>query len=247
MGAGFRYCRGRALFVLVNIGTRLDEIPAWNPIYPNGRDAYLTRWARQETMIASAIYTLKTRIQTLNYEVKGPTRARNYALDLLKTPGLGDSVMDFTGKVVGDLLTADNGAFIELWRAGNYRDETSPIIGFGHLDARQCWRTFDPEYPVIYTNPQTHERFKLHRNQVLMTADNVQSVELARGIGFCAVSRAVQWTRIMRSIMNYTDEKISGRFTRAIGFVSGITKSQLKKGLESSRDDAEDSGFLGLS
>ena len=42
---------------LVNIGTRLDEIPAWNPIYPNGRDAYLTRWARLETMIASAIFT----------------------------------------------------------------------------------------------------------------------------------------------------------------------------------------------
>ena len=229
---------------LVNIGTRLDEIPAWNPIYPNGRDAFLTRWSRQETMMASAIYTLKTRIQTLNYEVSGPTRARNYALDLLDNPGLDDNIMSFTGKVIGDLLTADNGAFIELWRLGNYRDDTSPIVGFGHLDSRQCWRTFNPEYPVIYTNPQTYERFKLHRNQVLMTADNVQSVELARGIGYCAVSRAVQWTRIVRSIMNYTDEKISGRFTRAIGLVSGITKNQLKKGLEASRDDAEDAGFF---
>ena len=99
---------------LVNIGTRLDEIPAWNPIYPNGRDAFLTRWSRQETMMASAIYTLKTRIQTLNYEVSGPTRARNYALDLLDNPGLDDNIMSFTGKVIGDLLTADNGAFIEL-------------------------------------------------------------------------------------------------------------------------------------
>lgn len=232
-----------ALF-LINIGNRADNVSPWNPIYPNRRDQQLKQFSRQETMISSAIYTLKTRAQTLNYEVNGPTRAKKYALDLLADPGLGDSLMQLTGKVVDDLLTSDNGAFVEVWRAGNVKDDRSPVIGFGHLDSRQCWRTYDPEYPVIYTNPQTSERHKLHRNQVIMTADNVQPIETARGIGFCATSRVLQWSRVMRDIITYKDEKISGRFTRAIGFVSGMTQNQLKAGLKANDDEAEGTGFV---
>jgi LAGLIDADG DNA endonuclease family protein len=170
---------------MVNLGIPTDSLIPWSPIYPNRRDTILKRFSRQETMVAAAIYTLKTRAMTLNYEVDGPPRAKNYAQDMLNNPGMGDSLITVTGKLVDDLLTADNGAFLEVWRAGDVRDEQSPVVGFGHLDSRQCWRTFDPEYPVVYTNPQTSERHRLHRNQVIFTADNVQPVELARGIGFC--------------------------------------------------------------
>lgn len=235
---------GMPFAYIVNVGQAGDSMIPWQPIYPNGRDIQLKNFSRQETMLSSAIYTLKTRAQTLNFEVNGPKRARDYALDVLNNPGLGDSFIDLTGKLVDDLLTADNGAFLELWRAGNPRDENSPVVGMGHLDSRQCWRTFDPEYPVIYTNPETHERYRLHKNQVIMTADNIQPVELARGIGYCATSRAIQWARVMRSIMTYTDEKISGRFTRAVGFVSGMTTHHLKKGLTQNQENADDAGYV---
>lgn len=242
--AGSDVTSGAPFAFMVNIMQAADEIPAWDPIYPNRRDMIMKRFTRQETALASAIYTLKTKTQTLNYEINGPARAKQFAQDLLNNPGMGDSFIQLVGKVVDDLLCADNGAFIELWRLGNPKDEASPIIGFGHIDSRQCWRTFDPEYPVIYTNPQTAQRYKLHRNQVIMTADNIQPIEIARGIGFCATSRVLQWARVIRSIMTYTDEKISGRFTRAIGFVNGITKTSLKAGLDNNRAESDDAGFF---
>lgn len=235
---------GAPFAFMVNIMQAADEIPPWDPIYPNRRDMILKHFTRQETALASAIYTLKTKTQTLNYELNGPARAKQFAQDLLNNPGMGDSFIQLVGKIVDDLLCADNGAFIELWRLGDPKDESSPIIGFGHIDSRQCWRTFDPEWPVIYTNPQTAKRYKLHRNQVIMTADNIQPIEIARGIGFCATSRVLQWARVIRSIMTYTDEKISGRFTRAIGFVNGITKHSLKAGLSQSKQDSDDAGFF---
>lgn len=235
---------GAPFAFMVNIMQAADEIPPWDPIYPNRRDMILKHITRQETALASAIYTLKTKAQTLNYEINGPPRAKQFSQDLLNNPGMGDSFLQVVGKIVDDLLCADNGAFIELWRLGDSKDETSPVIGFGHLDSRQCWRTFDPEYPVIYTNPQTAQRYKLHRHQVIMTADNIQPIEIARGIGFCATSRVLQWARVIRSIMTYTDEKISGRFTRAIGFVNGITKNSLKAGLNQNRQESEDAGFF---
>src|SRR5689334_490405 len=109
---------GAGLF-WVQLGNQLDEEPQWNAIYPHWRDIYLQRFARQEPMLASAVYSMATRISTLNYQVNGPPRAKKFASELLTRPGLGDSLNALIQKCISDLHTSDNGAFIELWRAGN--------------------------------------------------------------------------------------------------------------------------------
>lgn len=230
----------------VTLGTSLDEEPKWNPIYPNWRDRYLLQFTRTESMLASAIYSMKTRVGTLNYALNGPPRAKKFAQDLLNNPGLGDNLSTLVQKVSGDLDSSDNGAFIELWRAGNPMSDAKdrPVLGFAHLDSRQCWRSFDPEFPVWYTNPITGAIRKLHRSRVIFTADNPQSVELARGIGFCATSRALRMTRVFRNMQIFLDEKVSGRFTRAIGAVNGITAHQLRRALTQSEEEADSKGYL---
>jgi len=54
---------GAGLF-WVQLGNQLDEEPQWNAIYPHWRDIYLQRFARQEPMLASAVYSMATRIST---------------------------------------------------------------------------------------------------------------------------------------------------------------------------------------
>lgn len=230
----------------ITMGAALDEEPAWSPIFPNWRDRYLLNFSRREAMLASAIYSGKTRIGTLDFALNGPPRAKKFAQELLENPGLGDSFREVVQKVSGDLDTSDNGAFIELWRGGSPLSDAKdrPVLGFAHLDSRQCWRSFDPEFPVWYTNPVTGEIRKLHKSRVVYSADNPQSVELARGIGFCATSRVLRMSRVFRNMQIFLDEKISGRFTRAIGAVSGINANQLRNALQASEDKADAKGFV---
>lgn len=230
----------------LTMGAALDEEPAFNPIYPNWRDRYLLDFSRRETMLASAVYSMKTRIGTLDFALNGPPRAKKFAQELLDKPGLGDTFRDVLQKVSGDLNTADNGTFLELWRAGSPNSDAKdrPVLGFAHLDSRQCWRSFDPEFPVWYTNPVTGLIRKLHRSRVAFAANNPQSVELARGIGFCATSRALRMTRVFRNMQIYLDEKVSGRFTRALGAVSGINAKQLRDALSASDATADSKGFV---
>lgn len=230
----------------ITMNAALDEEPSWSAIFPNWRDRYLLDFSRRETMLASAIYSMKTRLGTLDFALNGPPRAKKFAQELLEKPGLGDTFRDVIQKVTGDLYTCDNGAFIELWRPGNPLSDAGdrPVLGFAHLDSRQCWRSFDPEYPVWYTNPVTNEIRKLHNSRVIFTADNPQSVELARGIGFCATSRVLRMTRVFRNMQIFLDEKVSGRFTRAIGAVSGINAHQLRNALKANEDDADSRGFV---
>ena len=236
---------GAGLF-WIQMGAAHDEEPQWNAIYPNHRDRYLQQFSRQEPMLASAVYSMATRIGTLNHEVNGPPRAKKFAGELLLKPGLGDDLRTIVQKLSSDLDTSDNGAFLELWRAGNPLSDAKnrPVLGFAHLDSRQCWRSYDPEFPVWYTNPITHEIRKIHRSRVVFASNNPQPTELARGIGFCATSRVLRMTRVFKNMQVYIDEKVGGRFNRAIGSVSGVTPKQLKDALVQNESVTDAKGFV---
>lgn len=223
-----------------------DALYPWNPIYPNSRDVQLKHLSFSDSMIAAGIYSMKTRMVTLKHKVTGTDAAVDYANRLLAAPGLGDSFPVVIAKCMDDLLTCDNGAFIEKWGPG---DPSTPldrrmVLGFGHLDSRQCWRTYDPEYPVVYTNAQKGTLHKLHASRVVMMSDNPQPMEWARGVGFCAMSRAVKWVRLMRDILTYKTEKVSGRFTRAIGAIKGVTRRDFEAAINAQRLNDASQGFI---
>lgn len=231
----------------LTLGQRMEEEPRWNALYPNFRDRYLLEFGRSESMISSAIYSQATRIGTLNYTLNGPPRAKKFAQELLNKPGLADNLATLTQKLSYDLDSSDNGAFMELWKAGNpdkAPPKDAPCLGFGHLDSRLCWRSFDPEFPVWYTNPVTGLIRKLHKDRVVYAADNPQPLELARGIGFCAVSRALRMVRVFRNMQIFVDEKVSGRFTRALGAISGVSAGQVKKALQNHADEQDNKGYV---
>lgn len=233
--------------IFIQLGQVADQIPDWNYLYPNWRDERLKRLARSETMMAGAVYSMKARMQTLNHVLNGDNAStKQDAMNLLNTAHYGAGFKAFVGLVMDDLLTTDNGAFIELYGPGrpDLPLGQRKIVGFAHLDSRLCWRTFNPEYPVIYTNPQTGQRHKLHASRVLALSDNTQPVELARGIGYCAVSRALHWVKIVRDTIQYRDEKVGGRFTRAIGAIEGVTKKQLQEALAQTNEEADGLGFV---
>lgn len=232
--------------LLFQMGGIADDIRPWNALYPNWRDSQLRWLAKNEPMLASGLYSMKTRIAGLNSVVNDTRpRVKKHAQDLLNNCQYGHGLRAFTTRLVDDLLSTDNGGFVELWGKGRPdRPLKGGLVGFSHMDSRQCWRTFDPEFPVIYYNPQRGEYHKMHHTRVLMLSDNEQPIEIARGIGFCAVSRALRFAQIMRNTLVYRDEKISGRFNRALGVASGITRKQFQEAMQATDEEATSKGFV---
>lgn len=229
---------------IFNWGAIDDEIPEWS-IYPTARDIVLTRLWKEETIMAGTVYSFTSRMKALEGDFAGGgTRRRKEYRNLLDGAEFGEGFAITTEKWVTDYLTTDNGGFIELWGPG---DPTGPLLevkGIGHLDSRRCLRTYDPVYPVFYSNPEDGKWRALHWSRVWSRSNMPQPIEDARGVGYCPVGRAIRSMRIMRDIAIYKDEKIGGRFTRGIIYGKGMTNTQLDMVLNATGEMADAEGLV---
>lgn len=228
----------------VNIsGNSADDIIPWS-WYPYRRDMQLRRFAQMETILAGGIFNIRSRVETLPYQIKGDMKAKTYYGQIIGRGDLGMGSHELFGKTIYDLLTQDNGFFWEKVGAGSPEGPlVGPVTQINHIDSNRCWRTFDPEFPVIYYNPYTADWHKIHYTRVVMGSDNTQPDEIARGIGFCATSRALRAVQIMRDINVYKHEKISGNFTRAMLILKGITSKQVAKAKATADLETETDGL----
>lgn len=230
--------------MMVSLGQVADEAPAWS-IYPQVRDAWLRKFYRaSDGALASAVFTMQSKLGSLAYKIDGAPRAKKHFSDLLGYANFGLGFASLLKQSAVDLYTQDNGWFWELIGAGRAdRPLRGPVVQIAHLDSACCWRTFDPEFPVLYTNPYTGEYHKIHESRVVMGSSFPQSDELARGIGYCAVSRALRWAQYARDIIVYKHEKASGRFKRAIGYGSGFTNKQFDQAIEQADEKNDAIGY----
>lgn len=231
-------------FFTINLAANKDSgIPPWS-YYPRVRDSILRTLSKQEPIMSGALYTFTSRIKSLRWNVNGGRNSKKYYQRLFAEADGGKGLGEMISKVVTDIQSQDNGAFIELVGAGRV---DKPLVGrvteIWHLDSAQCWRTFDPEFPVIYQNPRDNTFKRLHKTRVIMLSSFPQPDERGRSVGYCAVSRAFRMMQTMRNIQTYKDEKVSGRFKRAIIYGNGLTPKSFEQAVDRSEQVTENRQF----
>lgn len=217
------------LYSILNIimQTTHDEIIPWS-IWPMLRDRQLRKLWRSETIMSGALYAMAGRVSALPWQITTPqTRIQARYQSLIANSDFGEGARSLFSKTVLDMLSTDNGAFWELLGAGAPdKPLVGPVLGVAHIDSNLIWRTHDSEIPAIYINPYTGRYHGIHRSRIVRMSSMPQPEELARGVGFCSVSRVERWLKIAYAEANYKDEKISGRFKRGLIYGSGATTKQ---------------------
>lgn len=226
-----------------------EGLPAWwSPI----RDKFLRTYTRHNPILSSVIRGEKARVRNMSYTLSledGRSRKINRYHDMLRDCDFGKGFRSFSEKLAGDLLSLDNGGFIELIGKGGNRETQRPldkadIDTFAYLDSCQCWRTYDPEYPVVYTSPYNGSYHIMHYTRVIALADNEQGDELARGIGLSAASRAFEIARYIFDMETYKREKVSGE-SPEIWLLNGpMSVKQFQQGLITGKMGIDNQGTV---
>jgi len=233
-----------------NIASAADSIEPWGKNV-HLRDRQLREFWPTETYLAGAVASMSFRNATLDWELEGPERLTTLYTDILNSAIAGDEVgwVPFMERFSQDLYVQDNGGFTELIRDpgvdanSRFKGANAPVIGIAHLDSGQCVRTGDPETPVIYTDSKARVH-KLQWYQVIPFSNYPSAIERMHGVGYCAVTRALRVAQIVRSIMIFKDEKISGRQHKQIHFVSGVSRQDIQDEIARGQEEANNSGYV---
>ena len=223
-----------------------DRISPWG-MAPHVRDGQLRKFWPTEPFLAGAIGSVAIRNAAFEWELEGSENLVRIGTDMLNGAIAGSvhGWVDFMLNWAQDFYTQDNGAFIEIIRdpgsSDKFKNERAPVVGISHLDSRQCQRTGNPMTPVIYTDRRGTEH-KMKWYEVIPMSEFPSPIESMYGIGVCATSRVLRYAQIMQSIATFKDEKVSGRYFRAMHIVSGVSRQQITDVEKRGQEEADNQG-----
>jgi hypothetical protein len=277
---------GAPRLVVLQIASVADEAPSWPTLL---RDQYLDRFWAQEPFLAGAIFSVASRNAAFRWEVTGPRRQVTWAQKLLSQADFGRGWQSLIMKLTTDLLTQDNGAFLEIIRptrakmfsskssydavrmlnpdsgeqtwvpydrhsgkflytlqhGKDFSIDDSPLdlpVGLAQLDSQSCTRTDDPSRPVYYVDDEGR-RHLLSSHQVIPLSEMPSPRKQHHGYQYCAVSRGLRLAQIIRDMLIYKHEKVSGRFARAI-HLTNIDAETIQDAVDQSEQNADNKGLI---
>lgn len=195
--------------------------PWWSRV----RDKQLSMVWRQSDALSSAMDTLQNKLTSIPFKVEpvDPScrahikQAEEYEQNLWDMTDFGVGWTAGIKPAIEDLFGQDNGLFIEVIGEGQ-KDKplVGSALGIAPLDAEQCVRTTNPEFPVVYYDPLSGSRFKLHHTRVMSAAQMPSARSRMNRVGFCAVSRCIQAAQNLMDIATFKMEKLGSRPKRQI-------------------------------
>jgi hypothetical protein len=211
--------------------------PSWGT---SGRDVWLRNFYRQEPILAGAIQATASKYASFTYNLKGPPKSRAAVQNILSVSEHGRGWTRLWLPTITDYLTQDNGAFIEVVRAGP--QYTDAVVGLNHLDAAKCIRTGRWDTPVVYVDRDNHEHL-MKWYQIMDLVDNPTPTEENHGMQLCGVSRALSWAQIMSEVAVYKLEKVSGTFARQVNVFNGVSAREVNDAIEQHMDNTHQAGL----
>lgn len=221
-----------------------NTVEPWNG-NPVKRDKQLATFWKTEPFLASAVNSIAMTRSALSWELSGTPKTVDQVQAILNSANFGQGWQHLMMQLNIDVLTTDGGGFIEVIRqppSGGRKPESMPVVGIAHLPSVQCIRTGNPLEPVIYID-DLGEKHYLKWYQVITITEN-PIPESQEGRQFCFVSRVLKFATIMRDILQHHEEKVSGRFSKAIHVISGVSQGEIEEIQTRANYGADNAGLL---
>jgi hypothetical protein len=243
------YTQGLGVHPLImTIASYADSIPVWST-QPGERDKYLRAFWPTEPTLAGAVFATVSRNASFQWEItqtdfskpKPKNTIRAVERMLMQRSNRGRGWINYRQKIMEDLCTQDNGAFHELVREKD--SPNSPVLAINHLDSAKCFRTGDPEAPVIYTDMLGRQHVLKWWN-VIPESLFPSAIEESYDVQYSPVTIALLAAQILRDIAIYKKEKVSGGNSRAIHFVTGVSQDTIDDSKAWSREQNMNMGLI---
>jgi len=225
-----------------------ELLPPW---WSRQRDIKLTQTWKENNHLSLAIYNTQAKLVGIPFNVM-PFDFSNQAhvqeaheteYSLRVTSQFGRGWNEAYSRFIEDLLTTDNGAFMEIIGRGR---ADGPVVGrpisVRHLDSIRCRRTGSDEYPVIYQS-RGGKMYKLHWTRVIFTSQMPSARQEMYGVGFCGVSRCIDVATTLVDMVRYKQERLGSRPMNQILVGKGVTAQNIMEAIARINDGLNSQGL----
>lgn len=210
-----------------------DDEPTYSP-FSMVRDAWLRTVWPKENHLAGVINSVVDVDKNRGWELVGGRNQVNRFTEVLRNYENGTGWRYGIGQAATAYYTADIGSLVETEREG----EGGPLLNLYNVDPARCLLTGNPVYPLQYHPsiglPQNWQPFDYFRAASMISTD-----ETYNGLGFCALSRCIELTKLMLAVYQHDAEELGARMPRGLLLLQGISQTQWEEAL-ASRDVKKD-------
>ena len=233
--------------LLVGLARAGSQLSPW---WSRSRDQELGKFWKEVNHLSLAVYNAQSKLVSIPFQIiaKDPMNDAHVRqgedLTFLLSSGtqFGETWGVAYARFVEDLLTQDNGGFLEIIGGG---DAMGPIQGMPtsvrHLDAQRCTRRADPIYPVSFL-AEDNKRYLLHWTRVVYMSQMSSARKDMNGVGLCAVSRSADVAQNLLDIIHYKQERLGSRPANTMLVGKGVTGEQLMEAFSLVEQESNNAG-----
>jgi len=208
------------------IQQRYDLIPPWGV---SRRDLALRNiwYSPHQTLIQGAIAGLIMKVRSTPYEISGGRNLTRKWQDVFFEGEFGEGYDVLMDKFLQDFFTQSFGGVFEI--IGRGKPDTmlrSQVEGVAHLDAYHCRATGNPEFPIVYFDPESGKTHRMHHSRVSRITDLTSPARLSWGRGFSILERAIATSTAASLLSRHEIELLNDQPPTGIVTVSGLNQSQ---------------------
>lgn len=195
------------------------------------RDKWLANFWRTEPHLAGIMSSVNAIDSNRGWHLTGGRNQVNRFIGMLRDADDGAGWRQYISQQSTAFYSSDLGALTETARDGR----GGPVRELYHLDPTKCMLTGDRNRPLRYD--RTKKDWAQDDFFRLTSMKNVQ--EDFHGLGFCAVSRALEMSKIMLAIYGYQLEQLGAKAPRGLLLLQNIGQDQWQEAMRT-RDAALD-------
>jgi hypothetical protein len=229
----FKRTADEAARMIINLAMRADkELPVYSSD-TRYRDTALLNLVRSEPLLAGVVSSAVSRDKNRGWLLTGPARQVSSYSRKLHGAHDGEGWRQFVSMNALSWYATNFGYASEI----GFRYVDGPAETLWHIDPARC-RLTGINNPSMYYYPNTG-KVPLKRNEFIHGNSLPSVEEKMNRAGFCAVERALEFSRLMIGINRHQLEKLGVAPAKGFLLGKGITRDEYDQAVQQANEDAQ--------
>ena len=222
----------------------LYDVTLEAPIYHQDsrtRDRWLRTFVKREPNLAGVINTVTAIDKNRGWSMVGGRNQVMKFTDVLHNIECAPGISGWRPAISHaseSFWTTDMGTIMELGRDGR----SGPLRAMYNVDPTRCLLTGNSSYPLKYY-PRTGTLQKWSEDDFIRVTSQPSTDEVYNGLGYCAVSRCLELTKLMIAVYDHDKETLGAKAPRGLLMLQGISQKQWTDAMAARDVDIQSKGY----